>query len=122
MSLLNGYFAGAHNLILLLRDARDRVQWAAKPFEEGEQVKARISRACSELRLPYNLVRAAWYEQIGPYQYPAIYNAWLDLACRRAQESGRPDWRLYINESPIEPISRAEANLAKAIAGLRKAG
>lgn len=122
MSLLDRYFAGAHDFIFVLRDARDRVQWAAKPFEDGEQIKARICRACSELRLPYNVVRAAWYEQIGPYQYPTIYNAWLELARKRAEDSGNPDWRLYVNESFIEPISRAQANLAKAIAGLRKAG
>lgn len=123
MSLLDGYFAGANDLILLLRDARDRVQWAAKPFQDNEQIKARICLACSELRLPYNLVRAAWYEQIGPYQYPAVYNAWLALAQRRQAESADPlAFTVYVNEQPIEPISRAQADLAKAIAGLRKVG
>ena len=122
MSLLDGYLCGATELIFLQRDARDRVYWAAKPFEDNEQIKARICRAACELRLPLNLVRAAWYEQIGAYQYAAIYNAWLDLARRRAEESKAPDWRLFVNEQPIEEITKSQADLALAIAGLRKAG
>lgn len=123
MSLLDRYFAGATDFILVARDARDRVQWAAQPFQDGEQVKARICRACMELGLPYNLVRAAWYEQIGPYQYPTIYNAWLELARRReAADLGSLGFTVYVNEQPIPEITRAEADLAKVIAGLRKAG
>lgn len=123
MSLLTGFFAGAYKIELLRRDMRDKVQWAAQPFERGEQTKARIYRASDELRRSFGLVKAAWYENIGPYQYADLHNAWLELIKRRdAASNVPPALALYINERPIEPLSRAEINLAKAIAGLRKVG
>lgn len=122
MSLLEGYLCGAVELRILQRDARDKVRWAAEPVQPGEQTKAQIFRAFQELRtLTHGLVKDAWYEQIGPYQYPAIHNAWLELANRRAEALQTP-WALYVNERPIEEITRAQANLALVIAKLRRTG
>jgi hypothetical protein len=122
MSLLMSYLCGAVELRILQRDARDKVRWAAEPVDPGEQTKAQVYRAFQELRtLPHGLVKDAWYEQIGPYQYPSVHNAWLELATRRAEHLETP-WALYVNERPIEPITRAQANLALVIAQLRKVG
>lgn len=126
MSLLIGYFAGAVELRILQRDARDKVQWAATPALPGEQKKARLFRASEELRLAPSLVKDAWYEQLGPYQYPVVHNAWLELVKRRT-EHGTEEQRnlallLYVNQQPIEPVTKAQANLALTIARLRKTG
>lgn len=123
MSLLISYFAGATELRILQRDARDKVQWAATELPR-EQVKARIFRAAEELRIPQSTVKDAWYEQLGPYQYPTVHNAWLDLVKRR-MEHGTPEQRefallFYVNQAPIEPVTKAQAQLALTIAGLRK--
>ncbi len=121
--MIQGFLCGAYELEQLQSDARDRVQWAAKPFDRNEQIKERIYRASDELRLPLYLIKKAWYGNIGPYQYPPIYNAWLELARRReAANPGTLGFTVYVNEQPIPELTRAEADLAKAIAGLRKAG
>jgi len=121
--MMTGFLCGAYELEQLQRDASDRVQWAAKPFDRNEQIKARIYRASDELRLPFDLIKKAWYGNIGPYQYPTIYNAWLELARRReAANPGTLGFTVYVNEQPIPEITRAQADLAKAIVRMRKAG
>lgn len=126
MSLLISYFAGATELRILQRDARDKVQWAATPELPGEQVKARIFRAAEELRIPQSTVKDAWYEQLGPYQYPTVHNAWLELVKRRTEQGTEEQKQLalllYVNQRPIEPVTKAQAQLALTIAGLRRTG
>lgn len=124
MSLLDEYLCGAVDLTLLVRDARDKVRWAAVPVEPGEQVKAQISRAVGELRtLSYDFVKAAWYEQIGPYQWPYVHNAWLELANRRAavfRQMASPEivaqtpWLVIVHEQPVPILTRAQWKLAPA--------
>ena len=123
MSLFDEYLCGAVDLELLRRDARDKVRWAAVPVEPGEKVKAQILRAFKELRtLDYGLVRATWHEQCGPYQYPHVHNAWLSLAKRRAaafeqfatlEQQAQAPFLAYVNELPIEPVTRAQADVLR---------
>lgn len=130
MSLLEQYLCGAVELTFLQRDASEKVQWVAKPFVEGELVKERIYRAYEEMPdLGYELIRSAWHRQIGPYQWPYVHNAWLAVANARAEKFQRTateeqkretPWLLIVTERPVEPITRAQANLALTIAGLRR--
>jgi hypothetical protein len=117
MSIWFEFACGAASLELLQRDARDKVRWTATPFVEGELEKARINRAFTELRtLSYAVVRATWFGNCGPYQYPHVHNAWLECLKRRAQEFERtatPEqialapWMLFVNIPPIEIKPRA---------------
>lgn len=118
MSLIHEYFAGALELGILLNDARDKVQWAAKPFLPDEQEKAKICRACSNLRMvTYDLVKAAWYSEIGPYQWVAIHNAWVDMR-RRQAEAATPEqiqqapWLVVVHDQPVPVLTRAQWKLA----------
>ena len=120
MSLLNEYLCGAVDLTLLVGDAKAKVRWAAEPVKPGEKTKAQIYRAFQELRmLPHELVRATWYGQCGPYQYPYIHNAWLELLKRRAevyqqfQTPQQKAWLVHINDAPLEIASRSAMHLVR---------
>ncbi|BAQ18345.1 hypothetical protein GL4_2912 [Methyloceanibacter caenitepidi] len=118
-------------MTILQEDGHERVVAAAKPFIEGEKIKDRICRAAIALRRPYYFVEKAYYRKIGAYEYADLYNASLEWQDRRAAEfektasaEDRERLGLYVvrSEQPIQPISRAEIDLAKAIVKMRKAG
>lgn len=123
MSLLNEYLCGAVELRILVRDARDKVMWAATPVPPGMQVKEQIYRAWEELRrsISHGLVKAAWYEEIGPYQWPPVHNSWLELVKRRAEvfqqfctpeQQAKTPWMVHVNEQPVPILTRSQWRLA----------
>ena len=122
MSLLEQYLCGAVELTLLADDASEKVKWVAGPLRKGELVKERIYRA--SVLMPncgHELVRAAYHKQIGPYQWPYVHNDWLAVLQQRTASDEENKLRL-VHERKVEPITRAQANLALVIAGLRKVG
>ena len=131
MSLLIAHLCGAVDLTILQKDGKARVIAAAKPFEKGDKTKDKICRAAVRLRRPYNFVEKAYYRKIGPYEYADLYNASLEWQDRReeefeetATEDEKERLGLYVVRAgqPIQPISRAEIDLAKAIVKMRQAG
>ncbi len=62
---------------------QEMVRQAAQPVTPGESIGAQILNASRNLRLPYPIVRRAWYGRCGYVALPYIRRAFKELQARQ---------------------------------------